>query len=135
MQLSSKFDGVLARGVGKVINELHARVGTLDLGPVKAPQFLWEDIEGKNVDPRQATVERVGNSRIQSVCARDVRGVVVGKGRLVQAVVPKTGFVDPMWAGHPGPVLAENLGARVDLREPFRLQLTGVGNRTGIVAE
>src|SRR6516162_2662031 len=51
VQLSAKLEGVLASDVRDMIDELHACVRPLNLGPVKASQFLGEDIKGKNVDP------------------------------------------------------------------------------------
>src|SRR6266852_2213174 len=135
MKLSTKFDGMLAQRIGNVIDQLEARVRSLHLGPVKAAQFLRENIEGKNVDAWQPAVERVGDSRVQAIRASDVRGVVIGKGRLVKAVVAKTSFVDPSRIGHEGPALAKHLSASVDLREPFRLQLTGIRNGPRIVAK
>ena len=61
--------------------------------------------------------------------------MVVSESRLVKAVIAEASFVNPPCAGHKGPVLAKNLGARVNLREPLRLQLARIGNGAGIVAE
>ena len=61
--------------------------------------------------------------------------MVVGEGWLVKAVIAETSFVDPACIRHIRPVLAKNLSASVNLREPFGLQLTGIRNRTGIISE
>src|ERR1019366_5415929 len=61
---------------------------------------------------------------------------VVRRGRgLVEAVVTEARFVHPVRTGNPRPVLARHLGARVDPRLPLRLELTGVGYQTAVVAE
>ena len=135
MQLSTKLDRMPASDVGDVIDELNTRVRTLHLGPVKAAQFLRKNVIGENADARQSSIERVGHSGIQSILVQDVRTVVAGESRLVQAVVAKTSFIHPMCGRHIGPVLSKNLGAGVDLGKPSALQLAGVGNCAGVVAE
>src|ERR1700690_33629 len=135
MQFSTKLEGVPASDVGDVIDELEAGVRALHLGPVKAAQFLRKNIVGKNADAGEAAVERIGYSRIQSVLGLDVGGVVAGESGLVKPVVSKTSLIHPAGGGDIGPVFAKNLGTRVNLSQPSSLQLAGIGNRAGIVAE
>ena len=94
MQFSAELQCVLAAGIGDMVDELYAGVRSLHLGPVKPAEFVREDIEAANVDPRQSVVERIGHARIQSI-SRCRRGVIVGERRLVKTVVSEASFIHP----------------------------------------
>src|SRR5581483_2427053 len=69
MEFRTKLDYVLAHGVGHVVHELITHIGTLDFRPVKPAQFLRENVKGEYANPRQSTIQRIGNSRIQPIHA------------------------------------------------------------------
>src|ERR1700722_11414606 len=124
MQFSAELEGVLTPDVRDVIDELNARVRPLHLGPIKSAQLLRKNVIRKNADARQSAIERIGYSRIESVFVLYVCVVIVSESGLVKAVITEASYVNPPRARHKDPVLAKNLGARVNLCKPFRLQLT-----------
>src|SRR5246127_173817 len=134
MDLGTELQRMLAEGVGNMIDELEAGVGTLNLGPVESTKLLREFVPTSDVDAGKAAVQRIGDTRIKAVArGRDV--VIVGESRLVQAVVTKARFVYQARVGDEGPVRAQNLSAGVNLGQPLRLQLLRVGNSAGIVSK
>ena len=134
MEFTAKLDGVTAADIGDVIDKLEARVRSLHLGPVKAPEFLREDVEVGDLNSGKSAVQRIDDAGVQAIG----RGgnIVVGNHRgLVEAVIAEAGFIHPACIWDPGPVLSEDLRARVDIGEPLRLNLKCVGDRPGVVAE
>ena len=120
MDLAAKLDGVLPARVGNVVHALESSVGPLHLRPVKASQFLRENVKREDIDARQSTVERVGYAGIQTIGRR--KFVVVGrKCRLVEAVVAEADFIHPTRTQDRGPASTGHLGSSVNLRKPLGL--------------
>src|ERR1700733_12439087 len=129
----SELEGVFANYVRDVIDELHSRIRALHFRPVKSPQFLRENIEGRDVDAGQSAVERIGYTGVQAVIAGG-NSVIVRKRRLVQPVVAEAGFVSPLGTRNMGPIDAGHLRPGMDLRQPFGLEFARIAHRSVVVA-
>src|SRR6267378_169376 len=134
MEFTAKPNGVTASRIGDVIDELKARVGSLNLGPVKAAQFLREHIEIGDLNTGESTVQRIGHSCVESIL-RCGNVVVAYESGLVKAVISEAGFIYPPRARGPSPVFAEHLSASVNVGEPLRLNLKRIGDRPRVVAK
>src|SRR6266576_132961 len=123
---------MLARSVRDVIYELRDRVGSLEFRPLESSQ-TGEEIPAK-ADAGETARERSARSGVQTV-GRGRRVEIARQSGLIETVVASTEFVQQMGVRRVDPVSSDDLGAGVNLREPFLLVLRKVLDGPGIISE
>src|SRR3984957_8568627 len=133
MDFATELEGMFAEDSGNVVHKLISGIRSLDLRPVKPAQLLRKNVERRDVDAGQSAIEGIGDAGVQAIGAcRNI--VVVGESWLIQTVVSVARLVDPLRIGNIGPVNPKYLRPRVNRRQPHRLELAGIANRSVVIS-
>ena len=121
VNFTTELDRMSSKQTRNMVNELVSLIRTLHLRPIKSAQTRsWKSKKAKDVYARQTTVQWIGHTSVQTVCARG-NIVVVDVRRLVQPVVPEPRFIHPLRGWRPHVVESKHLRSRMNLGQPFRL--------------
>src|SRR5271156_1873390 len=131
VDLAAELQSMFSRSVGNVVDNLDDIVGPLKLRPFEPAQP--GEISAK-ADPRQPSGERTAHPGVKTVIRRWRIEIARQRG-LVKPVVSHPDFIDPTRRGRVNPASSNDLGARVNIGQPFGLEFRKIFDSSRVIAK